>query len=60
MEQYVKIYEYNFNGKIVFGVEALVEDKDGVYCELSSTETDVFFDSVKDALAAVKNVIKGK
>lgn len=60
MEQYIKVREYEIDGKIVFGVEALVEDKDGVYCELSSIETDLFYDSVSDALDAVKNVINGE
>lgn len=60
MEQYVKIREYDFDGKTVFGVEALVEDCYGVYCELSSIETDVFYDTIGDAMAAVVNVINGE
>lgn len=60
MEQYINVREYDFNGKIVFGVEALVEDRYGVYCELSSIETNVFYDTVSDAMAAVKDVINGE
>lgn len=60
MEQYIKVREYMIDGKTVFGVEALVEDCYGIYCELSSIETDVFYDSIKDALAAVNEVINGE
>lgn len=60
MEQYIKVREYEIDGKIVFGVEALIEDCYGVYCELSSIETDLFYDSVSDALDAVKDVINGE
>lgn len=60
MEQYVEIREYEIDGKIVYGVEAFVEERKNVYCELSSIEAGVFYDSVSDAMTEVMEIINGE